>query len=302
MSNSENWKNWIESGRCLLDEPMAKHTTFRVGGPARVYCTVDTEESLVRLLQELAATGQDYFALGNGSNLLVSDRGYDGVIVHLGKGMDRIYVEGNRLIAGAGAQMAAVAQAALEHGLTGLEFASGIPGTLGGGVIMNAGAYGGELCQVVTRVKAVDAQGTLLTYSGKEMDFGYRHSRLKGTGSIVTEVTMELTPGDAGQIRATMEEMNGKRREKQPLNYPSAGSTFKRPEGYFAGKLIQDAGLAGYRVGGASVSTKHCGFVVNDGNGTATDIYRLIQEITAKVRENSGVTLEPEVILLGDFS
>lgn len=285
----------------LKGEPLEKHTTFRVGGNAETFLEVKTKKELSVALQILSHGDRPYFILGNGSNLLVSDKGYDGVILHIGTSYGDIRVEGNRIIAQAGAMLSKVAYMAMEQGLEGLEFASGIPGSVGGGVIMNAGAYGGEMSQVVTNIWGFDKEGNAITVSGKEADFSYRNSIFKKQGLVVSEVEFTLKQGDKEQIQKVIQELSEKRREKQPLEYPSAGSTFKRPEGYFAGKLIMDAGLRGYRVGDAQISEKHCGFVVNRGKATATQINALMKDVQEKVLQDSGVMLEPEVIRLGEF-
>ena len=286
-----------------LEEPMAGCTTFRVGGPADCLLEISDKEELRKICAYLDQVGIPFFVMGNGSNLLVSDEGYRGVILRVGNGMREIRIAGNHIVAQAGATLAGVARAAMEHGLTGMEFASGIPGTVGGGVVMNAGAYGGEMSQVVKSVEVLGRSGEFWTLDNETMEFGYRKSGIKGHEYIVTEVEFELTPGDQEKIKATMAELALKRREKQPLEYPSAGSTFKRPEGLFAGKLIQDAGLRGYRVGGAQVSEKHCGFVVNvvPGETKAGDVMQVIRYCQEQVKEAFDVKLEPEVIFLGDF-
>ena len=288
--------------RFLTGEPMKGHTTFRVGGPADVLLCVDSVEKLSGLIHILKQTQSPYMILGNGSNILVSDRGYRGLMIRLTGEFDSITIRGNELEAGAGALLSKVSGQAALAGLTGLEFAGGIPGSPGGAVIMNAGAYGGEMKMVITGVRLMDESGNVFTKSCDEMEFGYRTSLAKKEGLIVLGATMQLESANEKDIRDTMNDLAAKRKEKQPLEYPSAGSTFKRPEGYFAGKLIQDAGLSGYRVGGAMVSTKHCGFVINAGDASASDIYALMQVVEAKVQETFGVTLEPEVILIGDFN
>lgn len=297
----EALKGFVQEDNIHLQEPMERHTTFRVGGPADCLVELENTEQLKKIQQYLYAIEMPFMVLGNGSNLLVSDNGYEGIVLQIGNRMSDVQVQGNSVIAQAGAPLAKIARVAMEHGLTGLEFASGIPGTVGGGVVMNAGAYGGEMSQVITRVTVLNKNGELLELDNETMEFGYRNSIIKHQPFVVTEVTFELKPGDAQQIKATMEELNAKRREKQPLEYPSAGSTFKRPEGYFAGELIMNAGLRGKQVGGAQVSEKHCGFVINKENATATDIMQLIHEIQATVEEKYDVKLEPEVIFLGRF-
>lgn len=285
----------------LFDEPMCRHTTFRVGGEARCFVRISDREQLRQIIPYLEQVEIPFFILGNGSNLLVGDKGYQGVILQIGDRINQITVDGERMIVQAGALLSRIAKAALEKELTGFEFASGIPGTIGGGVVMNAGAYDGEMKQVVERVTVMGRQGEILELSGDEMEFGYRTSIIKNRPFIVLEVCLKLSQGNGGDIRAKMEELTRKRKEKQPLEFASAGSTFKRPEGYFAGKLIMDAGLRGYSIGGACVSEKHCGFVVNTGKATAADVAEVIWEVQDRVKDRFGVTLEPEVIFLGDF-
>lgn len=285
----------------LLEEPMCRHTTFRVGGAAQCFVRIGSMEQLKKIVPYLQQVEVPFFILGNGSNLLVGDKGYSGIILQIGDKMNEIAVEDNRIRVQAGALLSQTARAAQEHGLTGLEFASGIPGTIGGGVVMNAGAYGGEMKQVVERVTVMDRQGEVLELLADDMEFGYRTSVIKNRPFVVLEVCLKLGEGDREEISAKMEELTLRRREKQPLELASAGSTFKRPEGYFAGKLIMDAGLRGYSIGGARVSEKHCGFVVNTGKATAADVAEVIQEVRDRVKDRFGVTLEPEVIFLGDF-
>ncbi len=295
----EHLTSFMNKEDIKINEPMKKHTSFRVGGPAKVFLTVHSEEILSKILLALNERKLPYFVLGNGSNLLVSDQGYEGVMVYLGEEFAGIEVEGNSIKAGAAAFLGKVARKALEEELTGLEFAAGIPGSLGGGVVMNAGAYGGELSQVVTKVRAMNAVGNVITLEKNELLLGYRTSIFKLQPFVILEVSMELQKGVKQEILGKMNEYTQARIEKQPLEYPSAGSTFKRPEGHFAGKLIMDAGLRGFSVGDAQVSEKHCGFVINKGNATASDIRTLMEEVTKKVKEQFGVELEPEVILLG---
>lgn len=291
-------KNYVPGENIFLQEPMAGHTTFRIGGPADCLLQIENEDQLKNVQRYLNLVEEPFFILGNGSNLLVSDVGYAGVILQIGRKMSRIEVEGNRITAQAGALLSQTAKAALEHGLTGLEFASGIPGTVGGGVVMNAGAYDGEMSRVVTRVRALSRQGEIMEFENAAMEFGYRTSAIKNNGFTVTEVVFELKEGDRSQIQARTEELAVKRRAKQPLEYPSAGSTFKRPQGHFAGKLIMDAGMRGYQVGGARVSDKHCGFIVNVGKATAQDVLDVVAEVRERVKERFGVELEMEVIYL----
>lgn len=297
----DSLNRFVPEDKIKMQEPMSRHTTFKVGGPADCLVCPENADQLGGILNYLNKVGIPYFVLGNGSNLLVADAGYRGVVIKVGEDMSQVKVEGKRIVAGSGATLAKVARTAMDHGLTGLEFAAGIPGTVGGGLIMNAGAYDGEMKQVVETVNVVDTEGAQLTLDNATMEFGYRTSALKNQKFVATQCTFLLEEGDKEQIKAKMDDFASRRREKQPLEFPSAGSTFKRPEGYFAGKLIQDAGLAGFGVGGAQVSTKHCGFVINTGDATAKDIKILIGFIQDKVRDTFGVELEPEVILLGEF-
>jgi UDP-N-acetylmuramate dehydrogenase len=281
-------------------EPMSKHTTFRIGGPADLYITPKANQiaDVVNLCRQ---SGVPFFIIGNGSNLLVSDKGIRGVVIEIGKNCREFQVEGPVIKAQAGVALAALAAQACRNGLTGLEFASGIPGCLGGALVMNAGAYGGEMKQVVTEVVCLDEEGREKILLPDELEFGYRHSIFMEKNYIALSATMKLEEGDAQVIRARMDELSAQRRAKQPLEFPSAGSTFKRPEGYFAGKLIMDAGLAGYQVGGACVSEKHCGFVINVGDATAADVKQLMADVDRIVKDKFGVGLEPEVKLIGDF-
>jgi UDP-N-acetylmuramate dehydrogenase len=290
----------------IKDEDMSRHTTFRVGGPADYFLKIESYDKLKEVLSLFRKEGltmqEDYYILGNGSNLLVADGGYRGAIITLGGEFAECSMESSNVIkAGAAALNVAVANLARDNSLTGFEFAHGIPGSIGGALVMNAGAYGGEMKQVVKSVTAIDENGSEVILSLDELELGYRTSIFKKKKYVITGCLIELQPGDRDEIERTMNELKEKRISKQPLEYPSAGSTFKRPEGYFAGMLIEDAGLRGYSVGGAQVSEKHCGFVVNKGGATATDVYRLIADVQKKVFESSGVKLSPEVILLGDF-
>lgn len=294
-------KTIIPQERILFHELMSRHTTFRVGGEAECLIMVRTEEELRKLIRYLNQIEGEYFVLGNGSNLLVGDKGYRGTVLKLDGPMEEVSVEGTVIRAGAGALLSKVAAEAMRHGLTGMEFAAGIPGSIGGGVVMNAGAYGGEMKQVVVSVRGSDREGQILLLDNAAMEFGYRTSAVKNKPFVVLEVTLQLTEGDPEEIGARMEELAALRRSKQPLEFSSAGSTFKRPEGYYAGKLIMEAGMRGYRIGGAQVSDKHCGFVVNTGNATAADIREVIEEVQERVWERFHVSLEPEIIFLGDF-
>ena len=289
------------SDNVKLQEPMKKHTTFRIGGPADYYLCPHSVRELQAVLHICRGEKLPFFILGNGSNLLVSDKGYRGAVIQLWKNMSEIERTGTRIRAQAGALLSKIAAAALEDGLIGMEFAAGIPGTLGGAVVMNAGAYGGEMKDIIKEVQVMDQEGNLLNLPAEKLELGYRTSIIKKKDYIVLSAVLELEPGDREEIRAKMDDLKERRVSKQPLELPSAGSTFKRPEGYFAGKLIMDAGLRGFSVGGAQTSEKHCGFVVNKGNATAEDVTDLIREVQEKVKERFGVELEPEVKFLGEF-
>ena len=281
----------VGSDNIVSDEPMRKHTTFRIGGNADIFVRPESKEQIAEILRLCRKQDVPYFILGNGSNLLVGDRGFRGVVINIMDNMNDIKVDGGIIKAQAGAMLIKVSRAARDNSLTGLEFASGIPGTIDGG----------EMKDVVTQVTAMDAEGEIYTFGTDELEFSYRHSVIQQRDLIVLDVTMKLAAGDQKIIDDRMSELAVARRTKQPLEYPSAGSTFKRPEGYFAGKLIMDAGLRGYRVGDAQVSEKHCGFVVNRGNATADDVIKLIDDVKAKVSEEYDVVLEPEVRMIGEF-
>lgn len=281
------------------DEPMKNHTTFRIGGPADFFVTPHSEEELLKVLSFLRKEQIPYFIMGNGSNLLVSDEGFRGVVICLASALTDIQVSEHTISALAGARLAAIASKAQQASLTGLEFAAGIPGTLGGACVMNAGAYGGEMKQVLTKVRCIDREGNVRTYLPEQMELGYRSSAFMRDHLTVVSAEMTLKDGNQDEISARMADLRQRRQSKQPLEYPSAGSTFKRPEGYFAGKLIMDAGLRGFSVGGAQVSEKHCGFVINKGNATATDVRALISEVRKRVKDQFGVELQPEVRFLG---
>ena len=297
----EKFNDLLGEEKVKVDEPMKRHTTFRIGGPADCFLLPSTEEELQGILKICKDEKMPYFILGNGSNLLVSDKGYQGVVVQLYRNFGQIRVEDSRIHAQAGALLSGIAAAAREASLTGFEFAGGIPGTLGGAVVMNAGAYGGEMKDVLKEVTVLTPEGGVLTLQADELHMGYRTSVIKEAGYIVLEAVISLEKGDQEEIRSRMQELAGMRTSKQPLSYPSAGSTFKRPEGYFAGKLIMDSGLRGYQVGGAQVSEKHCGFVINTGNATAKDVTTLMSDVQRIVLEKFGVKLEPEVKFLGEF-
>ena len=283
------------------DEPMSRHTTFRIGGNADYFVKPGNADEVAAVIVVCREYNIPYFILGNGSNLLVSDDGYRGMIINIMDNMDSVTVDGRIITAQAGAMLVRVSVMARDNALTGLEFASGIPGTIGGAVYMNAGAYGGEMKNVVKTVRAIDEYGRIYELDSEKMDFSYRHSIVEERKLIVLEVTLELEHGSREAIDDRMKELAEARRSKQPLEYPSAGSTFKRPEGYFAGKLIMDAGLRGYSVGGAQVAEKHCGFVINKGGATASDVVELIRDVQHDVDDKFGVTLEPEGKMLGEF-
>lgn len=291
----------LDKERVLLKELMSKHTTFRVGGAADYFVMPKTAAEVEAVISICRRSKTPYYVLGNGSNLLVGDKGYRGVIIQIGKEMSSIIIEETALRVQAGALLSRIAKEAADHSLTGMEFAAGIPGTLGGAVVMNAGAYGGEMKDILQEVTVLNGEGQVMVLSNEELELGYRTSVVARKGYIVLEAVIRLENGNKEEIRGYMDELRNKRVSKQPLEYPSAGSTFKRPEGYFAGKLIQDTGLCGFQVGGAQVSEKHCGFVINKGNATAADIISLMQQVSEKVNEKFGVTLEPEVKRLGEF-
>ena len=290
----------IGKGHVLYDEPMKKHTTFRVGGPARALVEPGSAEDVKSVVEFCKNEQIPYYIVGNGSNLLVSDAGYRGVIVQIYKEMNEVKVEGDLVKAQAGALLSGIAAKALGAELSGFEFASGIPGTIGGACVMNAGAYGGEMKDVLESVTVLTGEGKIIELGRNELELGYRTSVIAKKGYIVLGAVLKLERGDGEKIKTYMDELKEKRVTKQPLEYPSAGSTFKRPEGYFAGKLIEDAGLRGFQVGGAQVSEKHCGFVINRDHATAADIMELMRQVQSRVKENSGVDLEPEVKRLGD--
>lgn len=284
----------------LENEPMKRHTTFRIGGNADVFVS-----PLISQVPDIIALAIEYdvpvTVIGNGSNLLVGDKGIRGLVLSFGKESESIHIDGTKMTVSAGTILAKVAAEAAKNNLAGMEFAAGIPGSLGGAIVMNAGAYGGEIKDIILSAKVLTPEGQIQELSKDELDLSYRHSCILKKNYIVLEATLQLTKGEESKIRKTMEELKNRRIEKQPLEYPSAGSTFKRPEGYFAGKLIQDANLAGYRVGGAQVSEKHCGFVINTGDATAEDVITLINDVKKIVYEKFQVELEPEVKTLGEF-
>lgn len=302
--NSEIIKKFCDllgEERVFTGEAMSRHTTFKIGGPADYFLMPDKDTDVGRIVKICKESAIPYFILGNGSNLLVGDGGYRGAVIQIYKNMSAVNVEGTEITVQAGALLSSVAAAAKNAALTGFEFAGGIPGTMGGAVVMNAGAYGGEMKDVLTEVTVMDEEGEIVTLPADKLELGYRTSIIKTAGYIVLEAKLQLKEGNPEVIRETMKDLTIRRTTKQPLEYPSAGSTFKRPEGYFAGKLIMDSGLAGYQVGGAQVSEKHCGFVINAGGATARDVRTLMDNVRDIVYKKYGVTLEPEVKFLGDF-
>lgn len=302
--NSEIIKKFCDllgEERVFTGEAMSRHTTFKIGGPADYFLMPDKDTDVGRIVKICKESAIPYFILGNGSNLLVGDGGYRGAVIQIYKNMSAVTVEGTEITVQAGALLSSVAAAAKNAALTGFEFAGGIPGTMGGAVVMNAGAYGGEMKDVLTEVTVMDEEGEIVTLPADKLELGYRTSIIKTAGYIVLEAKLQLKEGNPEVIRETMKDLTIRRTTKQPLEYLSAGSTFKRPEGYFAGKLIMDSGLAGYQVGGAQVSEKHCGFVINAGGATARDVRTLMDNVRDIVYKKYGVTLEPEVKFLGDF-
>lgn len=297
----QNLRKLTDESRVSEGEMLDKYTTFRVGGPAKIMVTVNNATELKAIISYLNKCALDYFILGNGSNLLVSDEGYDGVVVKLDGDFTRVECFGSVIMAGAGASLGSVCKCALDNSLTGMEFAYGIPGTVGGAIVMNAGAYDGDISMVVDGVNAVTKEGEEIFVAPHSLKFGYRTSAVKKAGIIVSTVTFKLKKGDKEEINAKMQDLLQRRKDKQPLEFPNAGSTFKRPKDNFAGKLIEEAGLKGERIGGACVSTKHCGFIVNDAGATAKDISDLMDLVKQKVYDKTNIKLEPEVIKIGKF-
>ena len=283
-----------------INEPMMKHTSFRAGGAARWFAVPETAEELKAVLAACRKADTPWYVIGNGSNLLVSDKGFPGVIISTDK-FDRLEVNGTEISVGAGVMLSKLANTAYKAGLTGLEFAAGIPGTVGGACVMNAGAYGSEMINVLQSVTVLTPEGTVETLPAESLELGYRTSVIPKKGYLVLEAVMSLTEGNMEESKALMDDLAFRRKDKQPLEFPSAGSTFKRPAGHFAGKLIEDCGLKGFTVGGAQVSEKHAGFVINKGGATASDIYNLCKEVEKRVKAEFGVSLEMEVKLLGEF-
>ena len=291
----------IGENNVLTDEPMKMHTTFRIGGTADYFLTPETEEQLTTLLKYLKSEKIPYFILGNGSNLLVGDKGIRGVVINLYKNMDKVEIDGECVYAQCGALLSKTASCAVREELTGFEFASGIPGTVGGAVYMNAGAYGFELKDVIESVRYIDSEGEIKEVSGKDERFGYRTSPFTGTDEVVVGCTFRLKKGNIEEIKELTRDFTNRRVTKQPLDKPSAGSVFKRPEGYFAGALIEEANLKGHTIGGAQVSEKHAGFIINTGDAAAKDVLDLIEYIKKTVFERSGVELEAEIRMVGEF-
>lgn len=299
----ERFKNWLNENMpgCFREnEPMKAHTSFRIGGPADILVIPSDANQLEKVVKEARTEGIPLTIIGNGSNVLVKDKGIRGVVVKLGNALRSMECSGDKLTAEAGVSLAAIANKAAACGLTGLEFAVGIPGSLGGAVFMNAGAYDGEMRKVVAQVTVLTSDGKIEVLSNEDLEFGYRHSSIQDNGAIIISVEMQLAIGDINEIRAKMADFTNRRTTKQPLDIPNAGSMFRRPPGYYAGTLIEEAGLKGYMVGDAQVSTKHAGFVVNVGNATAADVLRLIGEVQEKVYAHAGVRLEPEVRIYGE--
>lgn len=287
-------------GKILIDEPMKNHTSFKIGGPVDIMILPNTEDEIKTAIEICRKEKLDFMVMGNGSNLLVKDGGIRGVIIKINDNFNNVEVKGDRIYAQAGSLLNAISRIALENSLSGFEFATGIPGALGGAMTMNAGAYGGEMKDVVESVRVLDKNGDIKEYSNEEMNFRYRNSRVGDDGLIVLNIVFKLKHAKREDIKATIDDLTFKRTSKQPLEYPSGGSTFKRPEGYFAGKLIDDSGLRGLRYGGAEVSKKHCGFVINVEEATCKDVLTLIETIKKTVRDNFNVELEREIKLLGE--
>ena len=302
MNNlAQRFSSILPQERLLSDVLMAENTTMRVGGPADLFVSPRSVDEILEVVHVCQSEGIPLFVLGNGSNDIFSDAGFRGVVLHLGKTFSDIICDGQKIEAKAGAMLSSLSHIAASHSLTGFEFASGIPGSVGGAVYMNAGAYGGEISQIAESITVLSEDGTVKELTSKDMCFGYRSSTAMKSGMTILSATFKLQPGEKKQIVSIIEELNARRRQKQPLNYPSSGSFFKRPVGYYAGALIEQAGLKGYSVGGAQVSTLHAGFIINTGNAMASDIYALMKYVQDVVMKQSGVLLEPEVRLVGSF-
>jgi len=286
-------------GNVLKDEPLKNHTYFKIGGPAGIFAVPEDTEDLKTVLKLIKKHGIDYYIIGNGTNLLVSDQGYKGIIVKIGDKFNKITKDGNKVTAGAGVLLSSLAKYFAKEGLAGFEFASGIPGYLGGAVPINAGAYGGEMKDVISKVKCMDYEGNVHEFSNEEMEFSYRHTKISDSEYIVLEAVLELSPGREEDIASVIKELNEKRISKQPLSMPSAGSTFKRPVSGYASKLIEDAGLKGLRYKGAMVSDKHCGFIVSCDNACCEDVLELMRIVISTVYDKFGIKLEPEIKIIG---
>ncbi len=289
-----------ELGKVIFNEPMKNHTSFKIGGPADVIIIPNNEKQVLEAVTLLRDNNIDFFIMGNGTNILVKDGGLRSVVIKINEGLNRVHIQNNKVYCEAGALLTAVSKEVARQILTGMEFANGIPGTIGGAITMNAGAYGGEMKDIITSVKIIDKDNNIKEYSNSEMNFRYRNSRVTDEQLIVLSVELELKLGVADEIDETMKDLTFKRTSKQPLEWPSGGSTFKRPEGYYAGKLIEDSGLRGVRHGGAQISEKHCGFVINAEDATCKNVLELIQMVQKTVRDNYNVELETEIKLIGE--
>lgn len=287
-------------GKLLIDEPMKNHTSFKIGGPVDALIIPNEEGQIINIIKICKRENIPYFIMGNGSNLLVKDGGIRGIVIKIQEGFNKIEIKGSRIYAQAGALVTAVSKRAMSHSLTGMEFANGIPGTVGGALTMNAGAYGGEMKDVVFSVRAIDRDLNIIDISNEEMEFGYRKSRVVRDGLILLSTVIDLKAGSYEQIEETMRDLTHRRTSKQPLELPSGGSTFKRPEGHFAGKLIQDSGLQGHQCGGAQISKKHSGFIVNVDNATCKDVLDLVKIVQDTVMDKYGIQLEREIKLIGE--
>jgi UDP-N-acetylmuramate dehydrogenase len=300
MKKIINKLNKIDSLNVEENVPLKNYTTFKVGGPADIFLTPKNENALLELIKVIQDINTPYFVLGEGSNVIVGDKGYRGIIIYTGE-LDKVLAHENNIKAQSGATLKDITKIALENSLAGMEFACGIPGSLGGAVFMNAGAYGGEMNDIIINVSAVNNKGKKVILDKEELELSYRNSIFQEKNYIILDATMELNYGDKDQIKERMDVLNQKRQNKQPLEYPSAGSSFKRPENHYTGPLIEKAKMKGYQIGGAQVSEKHAGFIINKGDATAKDILNLIKKIQKEVYEISGVKLKPEPKFLGEF-
>ncbi len=294
------FKGIIENDRILINESMKEHTYFKIGGPVDIMVLPRTNEEICNIIKACNENNTNYYIVGNGTNLLVLDKGIRGVVIKIDENFSKIYIKDEKIIAQAGCLLSKISKQALKHSLTGLEFASGIPGSLGGAIAMNAGAYGPEMRDVITKVKCIDTKGNLLEYSNEEMNFGYRYSRVQEENLLVVEAEIKAEKGSYDKIKAEMDELTEKRTKKQPLNMPSAGSTFKRPKGDYAARLIDVAGLKGVRYGDAQISDKHCGFIINLGNATSDDVLGLIKFVQKTIKDKFDIELKPEVRIIGE--